>query len=348
MSPRGSVILICSTGLVGLALLATGVTFGADAVSAGGQSAKSVPDTGCDRFASTNGDDGNRGTAARPFRTVERLVRVLKPGQTGCLRGGAYYGHIAFSRAGTKRKPIVLRSAPGTRATIRGRVWVSPEARHVVLQRLSIDGRYTIEIALQVAGDGFKLLDSEVTTGNQDRSCVLLIDGVKDVLLQGNRIHDCGVPGKNYHQHGIYIQDARGARIIRNLIYDNKSGWGIHFWTNGDDVLVANNVLDGNRGGITLGGNSTGVSERNTIRNNIITNNGTIDGVTSYWGSTPGTGNVVRDNCFWQNQAHNLSGMGYVASGSKVADPLYVDRSAKNFRLQPGSPCAGKAATRLH
>jgi hypothetical protein len=291
----------------------------------------------CDRYASPVGSDSAAGTLEKPYRTVSKLLSSLTPGQDGCLRSGTYSDKVTFVTPG-----VTLASAPGERAILTGRVYVDPGATDVTMSALTIDGsKITEAVVVHVRGSRFHLLDSEVTARDTGHICVLLDGGSRGVVASGNQVHNCGLPGQNYHVHGFYLQDTAGAQIVNNYIYDNKSGWGIHFWTNGDDVLVANNVLDGNRGGITVGGNSTAVSERNTIRNNIITNNGTIDGVTSYWGSTPGTGNVVRDNCFWQNQAHNLSGIGYVASGSKVADPLYVDRSAKNFRLQPGSPCAG-------
>src|SRR5205085_926026 len=93
--------------------------------------------------------DGARVTADPRFRaparvaspaSVQRFVDALRPGQTGCLRGGTYdrmhNGYIArFGEPG-----VSLRSAPGQRAHLVGIVMVAPEADRVRLSHLSIEG----------------------------------------------------------------------------------------------------------------------------------------------------------------------------------------------------------------
>jgi hypothetical protein len=320
---RPSVLGLAFT-LIALVLALLGPTTASAAVS-------------CSRYASPVGSDYATGTLEKPYRTIAKLLTTLASGQTGCLRSGTYTEPVTFKTSG-----VTLASAPGERAIVKGRFYVLAGVTNVTVSTLTIDGSQITEaVVVLVHGSGFRLLDSEVTARDTGHICVLLSGGSRGVVASGNRVHNCGLPGQNFHVHGFYLEDTAGAQIVNNYIYDNKSGWGVHFWQNGDDSLVANNVFDGNLGGVFLGGGSTGVSERNTIRSNIITNNGDKDGVRGWWGGTPGTGNVVQDNCFWQNQVNNLVGAGYTASGSKFADPLYVDRSAKNFGLKAGSPCAG-------
>src|SRR3954453_8112497 len=55
-------------------------------------SAKGDPSAGCDLVASTAGSDAAPGTLSQPFRTVQKVVNSLGPGQTGCLRGTAALG----------------------------------------------------------------------------------------------------------------------------------------------------------------------------------------------------------------------------------------------------------------
>ncbi len=53
-------------------------------------------------------------------------------------------------------------------------------------------------------------------------------------------------------------------------------------------------------------------------------------------------GNVVENNCiFHTNPAVNFGGYGYKIGHNTLADPLYMNAAAGDFRLAPGSPCAG-------
>jgi hypothetical protein len=62
-------------------------------------------------------------TASPPH--VAKLIRQLRPGQTGCLRGGVYRGKVAIHKNG-----ITLRSAPSQHATIVGIVEITGD--HVI------------------------------------------------------------------------------------------------------------------------------------------------------------------------------------------------------------------------
>src|SRR5690242_3732307 len=77
----------------------------------------------CTKYAAPYGSDRHgRGTARRPFRSVERLDVSLRPGQTGCLRGGNY--GTPNSRPAFTRPGVTIRSAPGEMATIFGGPYV--------------------------------------------------------------------------------------------------------------------------------------------------------------------------------------------------------------------------------
>ena len=60
--------------------------------------------------------------------------------------------------------------------------------------------------------------------------------------------------------------------------------------------------------------------------------------ITSYWESTVGTGNVARSNCVYGGGAGNVSG-GFTSQNNLVADPQFVNRGARDYRLKAGSPC---------
>ncbi|MDX6665071.1 MAG: hypothetical protein QOG68_1277, partial [Solirubrobacteraceae bacterium] len=92
----------------------------------------------CDRFVGPAGSDSAAGTEAAPYRTVQHLGDVLTPGQTGCLLAGTYTEDLRLDRPG-----FTLTSAPGTRATIIGRMRLMQNANDVTVTRLNLDGRNT-------------------------------------------------------------------------------------------------------------------------------------------------------------------------------------------------------------
>src|ERR1700733_3945363 len=85
----------------------------------------------CQRFASPTGSNRTRGTANRPFRTVQRLVDSLGPGQVGCLFEGFYRGSVRIWRGGRRGARVVLTGYPGQTARIVGRLEIVKGANYV-------------------------------------------------------------------------------------------------------------------------------------------------------------------------------------------------------------------------
>jgi hypothetical protein len=59
------------------------------------------------------GDDAADGSEVRPWRTVARAARALRPGDTLYLRGGIYREAVTLAVAGAVGRPITVRSYPG-------------------------------------------------------------------------------------------------------------------------------------------------------------------------------------------------------------------------------------------
>ena len=73
------------------------------------------------------------------------------------------------------------------------------------------------------------------------------------MVIEGNRIHDCGeLPAAN-HDHGIYVGNAAGRSIRDNWIYDNADR-GIQLYPDADRTAITGNVIDGNGQGVIFGG----------------------------------------------------------------------------------------------
>ena len=80
---------------------------------------------------SPQGDDAATGTAAAPFRTVQRGADAAQPGDTVLVAPGIYRERVAPPRGGSEGKPIVFRSAERHQAVIKGSdAWTPTWRRH--------------------------------------------------------------------------------------------------------------------------------------------------------------------------------------------------------------------------
>ena len=78
------------------------------------------PAMGRDLFVSPDGTDGGPGTRQQPFRTIQRAIDALQPGDTCFVCEGTYREQITFSRGGLPGRPIRLRAYPGHRVILDG------------------------------------------------------------------------------------------------------------------------------------------------------------------------------------------------------------------------------------
>lgn len=314
-------------------------------VSSPRTSEKRRPPPVCTRFASPNGYDGRRGTLAAPLRTVAALVAALGPGQKGCLLSGVFQEDVTFRRGGQPGRSITLRAAPGDHPVLRGRMVILDSANDVVVQGLVLDGRNNQRLpSPTIFGDRIQFLGNDVT--NQHTAICFGLGSDRygmsqDVVIAGNRIHDCGRLPPSNRDHGIYVSYARNVVIRGNLIYGNADR-GIQLFPNARNTLIEGNIIDGNGEGILFSGDESHVSSDNVLRYNIISNSTLRYNVESYWPGVVGSGNTVAGNCLWNGAKGNVepSPKGFTLGENVEVDPGFVDRAARNFALQPGSKCA--------
>jgi hypothetical protein len=119
-------------------------------------------------------------------------------------------------------------------------------------------------------------------------------------------------------------------------------------------------VIDGNPIGVNFTGDYQHASSRNVVAHNVITNATRWWNVQFYWLGPIGGGNVLRRNCLHPNAGSDYTANGGILTGDParqelerrglartgfrseqnlIADPVYVDRGAHDFRLRSDSRC---------
>jgi len=304
----------------------------------------------CTRYAASNGSDSASGTASAPFRTAQRVFDSLAPGQVGCLQPGTTFAErLRANKSGRPGNPITLTSGPGEgRATLLGEIFVPDGATDIVYTNLNINGRTSFRVNPSVNGDRITFSNNDITDENHGICFHLGKPGegvAEDIVIDGNRIHDCGRLPSTGFDHGIYLNTTRNVRITNNYIYDNAD-YGVHLYPDAQGTVVANNVIDGNGRGITFSGEGGTASSNNVVTNNIISNSKDTSNLESYWGGPVGSGNRAESNCLYNGARGNVgTQQGFSTSNNLVADPLFTNRAGKDFSLRSGSPCAGKGPT---
>jgi hypothetical protein len=333
--------------MAAVAAVGTGVVLGAGQDDEGA----AARHRGCDRIASPHGSNRGDGSRERPFRTVPRLVRSLRPGQTGCLRSGNYVGTVEIGRRGTESKPIRLRPYPGEAARLLGRLWLTRHSAHFVIQGLYLDGRNRTALpSPTVNGRNIVFSDNDVTNDHTG-ICFDLgheVYGVaRNVTIQRNRVHDCGrLPATN-HDHGVYVGIARDTEVLDNWIYRNAD-LGVHLYPDPQRTLVAGNVIDSNGEGVLFGGRHDLAPRDNLVEGNVISNSMLRYNVESHFnrGDAVGSNNIVRHNCIGGGiRDEGLGGIiepvfGFDDVENVIGQVSFRTTRPGDLRLAPGTPCA--------
>jgi parallel beta-helix repeat protein len=167
---------------------------------------------------------------------------------------------------------------------VAGKVTVEPGATGVTVSHLNLDGRPGVTSPEIDASDA--TFDGNDVTDYHTAICFSIVNGASNVVIENNKIHDCGSLPSHNLDHGIYVDDATGTVIRGNWIYHNAD-FGVHIYPNGDHTLVTGNVIDSNGEGVIFAGVGGQTSDDNLVEHNVITNSQIRQNVESSWGIKP-------------------------------------------------------------
>jgi hypothetical protein len=332
---------LAATGLTVAACMATGlIPLGAGAAD--------CPDPTRTYYVSPSGSDANPGSITAPWRTLQFAFGRLGPGKTLVVRGGTYRADSVYEAAGTMEAPILVTNYAGETPVLEGSTreplrvtgtagWTT--FKGLTIQRAAVGSNYQNVFVAEQAHD-VTFINNTIRWA-LGGSGVFVDDTASRINLVGNRVYENN--GANQHQ-GIYYEGKDGV-IAGNVVYGQTNGFGIQVKSGADQVVVAENTtVDNSLSGIAIANTASNV----TVANNISAFNGGygIRGLRDTL-SQPVASASAFQNLLYGNAsgAYGNQAAGIIAFGTQLpsAAPVFVNRTARDYRLQATSPAIGKA-----
>lgn len=277
-------------------------------------------------FVSPSGSNGNPGSLAQPFQTINRGIQALSGGDTLYIRAGTYNEPIGFPNAwppsglGSWSTATVIAGYPGDARPIlrngQANVNLSPGGlggaafrSWIILDHLDIDGiNQTMGDCCPGTGSGG---EDNVVFGYNDHmrlsNSIIRNAGATNINGKGafNEIVNNDIMNARA-QYGLYI-GMHESILDGNRIHNNNS-YGLHFFDSGQSSVnnnkVRNNIFYGNGfnpAGIIHGGQDNSIVLSNGTNyqfyNNLIYDN--ANGLTISY--TFGDNHKVYNNTFYNN-----------------------------------------------
>lgn len=236
-------------------------------------------------YVATTGNDGNAGTSSAPFKTIQKGLNTVQPGDTCTIRGGTYNEALVLVQSGTSSAPITIQNYTGETVTINSgtskAVRTNGRKHYYTFNGLRIISTHTVydsygaDYSLDFQ-DGIWDGNTDPTGGNNGfiiRNCY--IEGAIRIYGHNVLVENCELNGKSLWGNGIWECYAPSHDNIyrKNTIYGYSSRgiWSMQYTSN---VLIANNIIhDSGNMGIDCDGAGHPVYY-STVRNNTIYNVG--------------------------------------------------------------------------
>ncbi len=313
-----------------------------------------------ERYVSPAGNDGNDGSAKRPWATLKYAAGKVKPGSIVHVAPGTYSGPISTSISGISVARIKFISDVKWGAVVRSTgapsTWTN-------------DGSFVDIIGFDISGDGYlglfnrgsnvRIIANHVhhvaaagCTGNGGAGILNGNYAAMDNDVIGNVVHDIGEPRTSCSRvQGIYHSNLRG-HILNNIAFSNQ-GYGIHLWHAAAEVTIANNLVFNNRhGGILIGsgdvsyGASPRLGDYMTVVNNIVIYNQNRYGVEEM--GVTGPHNQYLNNLVFGNHIADWKLLTGKQSGTINEDPHLLNFRADgsgDYHLSSNSPALGRGTS---
>jgi hypothetical protein len=321
------------------------------------------------------GSDARRGSAADPFRTIQKAVDVVKPGDTVIVRDGTYTGGedavAEIRRSGTRNAWITFKAENKWGAVLDGRnfktmhgIIIASGVGYLRFEGLQVQQMYSGAFSAsenthdlyyyQNLIHHIGLVCTETSGGlvgfrDKDTSERLTFDS--NVIHTIGRDHPsdgCFSITGNYknHDHGMYLH-GKDHRIINNVFYNFRSGWSIQSSEGASGWLIANNTFafpnPNRQGQIVLWRRNSNF----TIANNVFYQpNGAAINLNPCGNKSKivvrnniSTGEMLYSGETEDARCENVT----LLDNATNTDPRLANPQKHDFRLTPSSPALNKA-----
>ncbi len=286
-------------------------------------------------YVAVSGDDGNPGTLAEPWHTIQHAADTVGPGSTVNVRGGVYEEAVTINVSGSAADGFVtFQSYAGETAVLDATNLAVPNDDSAL---------FLIDSQSYVVIDGFELRD--YTTGNANRvpMGIFVTGSAHHIQLHNNQIHHIeNNSGSDGNAHGI-------------AVYGTEAPAAIH------DLLIQGNDLHdlklGNSEALVLNGN---VSDFTITQNQVHDNDNIGIDLIGFEGTAPDPAyDQARDGVVSQNEVYNIDTISNPAYfGERSAAGIYVDGGTRiiiernqvyqsNFGIEIASEHNGRAASHV-
>ena len=171
-------------------------------------------------YVSTTGNDNNPGTLSSPFRTIQKTMNIVNPGDTVLVRGGTYNEKAMLKRSGTSSAWITFKNYPNELPIVDGTgITMSWGTGLVQLG----DSSNAVPQVSYIIFDGFKIQKAPY---NGIRTCFsnhIIIQNCQIYKTEHSGIHVDN--GFNIPPWGNYDPDPKPSYIY---IYNNYIGTGVN------------------------------------------------------------------------------------------------------------------------
>lgn len=233
-------------------------------------------------FVSPDGNDNGYGTVESPFKTIQKALNTVNPGETIYLREGTYIGLNTFISSGSEGNYITLRNYPGEHPVL---TMTSGSDGAII----SLEGQDYIKI------EGLEIGNFSSTTAYG----ILLNADENHIIIRNNNIHDLKTtkPGENengeanailcYGEGKTRELSINNICIAENNVYNNTTGWceSVSVTGNAEYVNIINNTVHDNTNiGIDFYGNAgyCSVKELDQPRYCVAAGNTIYNSICSY------------------------------------------------------------------